>query len=165
MNRRSFLFGSAGALALAGGGAAIWWSDMTSPVRADGFEITRSEAQWRSMLSDAQYRVLREAGTERPYTSPLLEEEREGEYDCAGCDLALYSSATKYDSGTGWPSFYEALPDAVGTRPDGVFGNQTEVHCRRCGGHLGHIFDDGPAPTGKRHCINGIALTFRPATA
>ena len=131
---------------------------------AGTFEVTKTEAEWREILTDDQFAVLRQHGTERAGTSPLLAEKRAGTYDCAGCALPLYSSETKYDSGTGWPSFWEALPDAVGTQEDSSwFMTRTEVHCRRCGGHLGHIFDDGPEPTGKRHCINGVALKFTPA--
>lgn len=127
-----------------------------------GFEICRTEAEWRDRLTDAQFRVLREEETERPYTSPLNDETRAGTYHCQGCDLPVYPSDTKYDSGTGWPSFYQSIPDAVRTREDRklLFQVRTEVHCRRCGGHLGHIFDDGPQPTGKRHCLNGLALRF-----
>ena len=130
-----------------------------------GFEICRSEAEWRSQLTENEYLVLREEETERPYTSPLNEETRQGTYHCRGCDMPVYASEAKYDSGTGWPSFYESLPNAVRTKEDRklLFQVRTEVHCRRCGGHLGHIFDDGPDPTGKRHCLNGLSLTFEPA--
>lgn len=128
------------------------------------FEVTKTEAEWRELLTPAQYAVLREEDTERAFTSPLNDEHRAGTFSCAGCDLPLYSSAAKYDSGTGWPSFWEPLPDAVATKADwGLLGRRTEVHCRRCGGHLGHVFDDGPKPTGKRYCMNGVAMVFRPA--
>lgn len=128
------------------------------------FEITRSEAQWRAMLSDVEYAVMREEETETSYSSPLNNEKRAGIYHCKGCDLKLYSSAHKYDSKTGWPSYWKSLPNAVSTKPDNtLFSTRTEVHCRRSGSHLGHIFDDGPAPTGKRHCLNGVSLTFRTA--
>ena len=127
------------------------------------FEIMRTEEEWKSILSPQQYRVLRGHGTERAGSSPLNLENRAGTFLCAGCDLPLYSSKTKFDSGTGWPSFWEAIEGAVGTSTDrSFFMTRTEVHCRRCGGHLGHIFDDGPPPTGKRHCINGVALKFQP---
>jgi len=126
------------------------------------FEVTRTEAEWRAMLTTAEYRVMREEGTERAGSSPLDKNYAEGTYHCRGCDLPLYSSAAKYNSGTGWPSFWESLPNAVGTKPDRkLLYVRTEVHCRRCGSHLGHIFDDGPRPTGKRHCLNGVSLVFR----
>ncbi|WP_342069761.1 peptide-methionine (R)-S-oxide reductase MsrB [Yoonia algicola] len=126
------------------------------------FEVTRTDAQWRSMLNDLEYAVMREEATERPFSSPLDKETRTGTYHCKGCDLAVYSSAQKYDSGTGWPSFWDNLPDAIRTKPDNsLFATRTEVHCRRCGSHLGHIFDDGPQPTGKRHCLNGVSLVFK----
>lgn len=126
--------------------------------------VRLSEAEWRKRLGPDAYAVLREEATERKYSSPLLNESREGTYNCKGCALPVYPSSTKYDSGTGWPSFWDSLPNAVRTKPDNtLFVTRTEVHCRRCGGHLGHIFNDGPKPTGKRHCLNGIALTFTPA--
>lgn len=116
------------------------------------------------MLTPLQYKVMREMGTERAFTSPLDKNYREGVYHCRGCDLALYSSKHKYDTGTGWPSFYKSLPNSVGTQPDRILLRvRTEVHCRRCGSHLGHIFDDGPKPTGKRHCLNGVSLVFKAA--
>jgi peptide-methionine (R)-S-oxide reductase len=125
------------------------------------FEIAKSDAEWRSELTPAQYRVLREHGTERAGTSPLDKEYAAGTYLCAGCRLPLFSSETKFDSRTGWPSFYEPLESAVGTTSDRTFFMvRTEVHCRRCGGHLGHVFDDGPRPTGLRYCMNGAALDF-----
>ncbi len=133
---------------------------------AETYEISKTEADWKAMLSPEQYAVLREEDTEAPNSSPLLDEHRKGIFACAGCDLPLYSSDTKYDSGTGWPSFYDVLPNAVGKKEDNTFfSTRTEVHCRRCGGHLGHVFEDGPPPTGLRYCMNGLALKFVPATA
>lgn len=162
LDRRLFLGLSgagivAGALALGTGGAS-------SGASAATFEVRRSEAEWRRRLGPQRYAILRQRGTERAFSSPLLKEHRKGVFACAGCGLPLFSSKTKYDSGTGWPSFYAALPNAIGTSRDTAFGMvRVEEHCRRCGGHLGHIFDDGPPPTGKRHCINGLSLTFKPA--
>jgi peptide-methionine (R)-S-oxide reductase len=128
------------------------------------FEITLTEAEWRARLSPAAFAVLRQADTEAPGSSPLLGEHRKGIFACAGCDLALYASEAKYDSGTGWPSFWQVLPGAVGTKADNTFfTTRTEVHCRRCGGHLGHRFNDGPKPTGLRYCMNGVALMFHAA--
>jgi len=130
------------------------------------FEITKSDAEWKRILTPAQYQVLRREKTERAFTSKLLKEKRVGTYHCAGCKLPVYPSSTKFKSGTGWPSFWKPLKGAVATKPDNsLFMRRTEVHCRRCGGHLGHIFDDGPKPTGKRHCLNGVALFFSPKTA
>lgn len=130
------------------------------------FEVTRTEEEWRQLLTPEQYAVLRKEGTERPGTSPLNREKRKGTFHCAGCDLPLFSSETKFESGTGWPSFWQPLDNAIGTSEDrSFFMTRTEVHCRRCGGHLGHIFNDGPRPTGLRYCMNGAAMTFKPADA
>jgi peptide-methionine (R)-S-oxide reductase len=130
----------------------------------EAFEVVRSEAEWRQALTPAQFNVLREHGTERAGSSPLDKEYRKGTYHCAGCDLPLFSSETKFDSGTGWPSFWAPIEGAIGTSVDkSLFFTRTEVHCRRCGGHIGHVFDDGPPPTGLRYCMNGVALTFVPA--
>ena len=126
------------------------------------FEVTKSDAEWRAQLTPEQYRVLREHGTERAGTSPLDKQYAKGTFSCAACGLSLFSSDTKFDSRTGWPSFWKPLDDAVGTTSDrSFFMVRTEVHCRRCGGHLGHVFDDGPAPTGLRYCMNGAALSFK----
>lgn len=128
------------------------------------FPYRLTDAQWRSRLTPMQYYVLRQEGTERPFTHLLNDEHRRGRFACAGCALPLFSSATKFDSGTGWPSFYQPLARATGQSTDYLLGYaRTEVHCARCGGHLGHVFDDGPAPTGKRYCMNGAALTFAAA--
>ena len=159
-SRRGFLgwigaSASFAALAACGSGRA----------EAKSFPVSLSEAQWRSKLTKSEFYVLRQEGTERPYSSPLNEEKRAGTFVCAGCGNALYGSKTKYDSGTGWPSFWAPVDKgAVGTSRDFKLGYpRTEVHCADCGGHLGHIFSDGPRPTGKRHCINGVAMDFRPA--
>ena len=162
--RRRLLISAASLGAIAAGAGLAWTTRSTAPVAAGTFEITKTDAEWREILSDNQYAVLRQAGTERAGSSPLLTEKRSGTYRCAGCDLPAYASADKYDSGTGWPSFTKAIENAVSTKPDPqTFTTLTEVHCRRCGGHFGHIFDDGPAPLGKRHCINGLSLKFEPA--
>lgn len=125
------------------------------------FEVSRTDEQWRARLTPRQYAVLRQENTEAPGSSPLDREHRSGTFACAGCELPLFSSKTKFESGTGWPSFWQPLENAVGTRTDRAFGMaRTEVHCRRCGGHLGHVFNDGPPPTGLRYCMNGLSLTF-----
>ncbi|WP_296618801.1 peptide-methionine (R)-S-oxide reductase MsrB [Rhizorhabdus sp.] len=145
-------------------GAALGGRAFSAPGKR--FAVTMSEAEWRKKLSPAAYAVLREQATERAYTSPLDKEKRSGTFVCAGCDLPLFSSLTKFDSGTGWPSFFRPLPGAVGTTTDYKIGYpRTEVHCSRCGGHLGHVFDDGPPPTGKRYCMNGVAMRFVPKKA
>ena len=137
-----------------------------SAARAATTKVTHTDAEWRKLLPPDTYEVLRHAHTERAFSSPLDEEKRAGTYFCAGCDLALYSSKTKYDSGSGWPSFWQPLPNAVTTRSyTSLFMVRTEVQCGRCDGHLGHVFDDGPKPTGLRYCMNGLALRFRPGRA
>jgi peptide-methionine (R)-S-oxide reductase len=131
---------------------------------AEHFEISHSDAEWKALLTPEQYAVLREEGTERPFSSSLDHEKRKGIFSCAGCDNDLFSSHTKFDSRTGWPSFYKPLPKGIGERRDSTLGMlRTEIHCRRCGGHLGHVFDDGPPPTGLRYCMNGVAMKFKPA--
>ena len=166
ISRRQFLASAASVAALAATGAMFGPDRARSAASGEVFEVTRTEAEWRKILTPEQFNVLREEGTEYPGSSPLLAEKRPGTFNCAGCDLPLYSSETKYESGTGWPSFWAAIDGAVGTSEDtSLFMTRTEVHCARCGGHLGHVFDDGPPPTGKRHCINGVALNFRPAEA
>lgn len=162
MSRRMFLGGTAIAGALAAAGALLRGN--AEAAEDTVFEVTKTKAEWKELLTPEQYYVLREEGTERPGSSPLNKEKRAGVFHCAGCDLPLFSSETKYESGTGWPSFYAPLDNAVGTSEDrSFFMVRTEVHCRRCGGHLGHVFDDGPPPTGKRYCMNGVAMTFEPA--
>jgi len=152
MNRRHFVFlAAASPLAYAAHAA-------------EGFEVTRTDAEWRAMLTDAQYRVMRREKTEPAFSSPLDKQYGKGEYHCRGCDLHIYRSEAKYDSTTGWPSFYESVDGAVATKTDyKLIYPRTEVHCRRCGSHLGHIFNDGPKPTGERHCLNGVSLVFKPA--
>ncbi len=143
--------------------AILWTSNSPAAAR---YEVTLSDTDWKKRLSPAAYRVLRHADTEAPFTSPLNKEHRAGTFACAGCALPNFSSATKFDSGTGWPSFWQPLPNAVLTDTDSTLGMvRTEVHCRRCGGHLGHVFDDGPKPTGLRYCMNGVALRFLPGKA
>jgi len=156
VQRRTVLLGSA-----AGLGTMIFgrfaWSE------AGSFEITKTAEEWKQQLTPQQFAVLRDHGTERPGSSPLNDEKRAGNFHCAGCDLPLFSSETKFESGTGWPSFWKPLENAVGTTDDyKLLMKRTEVHCRRCGGHLGHVFEDGPQPTGLRYCMNGVSLTFAP---
>jgi peptide-methionine (R)-S-oxide reductase len=162
MNRREILLGGTAVLAAVAVPAAL----RSSYAGTETFEVSHSEDEWKRLLTPAQFQVLRKHGTERPFTSPLNDEHRAGVFQCVACDLPLYRSETKFDSGTGWPSFYAPIDDAVRTSKDfSLIVLRVEVHCRRCGGHLGHVFDDGPPPTGKRYCMNGVALKFAPAAA
>ena len=160
-------------LLLAGVASALAGLFATGTRRADAvekkeeaFEVTHSDDEWRALLGPNRYAVLRRESTERPFSSPLNNEHRAGTFVCAGCRLELFSSRTKFDSGTGWPSFWQPLPNAVAERHDRTLGMlRTEVHCRRCGGHFGHVFNDGPRPTGLRYCMNGVSLDFVPGPA
>ncbi|MEA3052024.1 MAG: peptide-methionine (R)-S-oxide reductase [Sphingomonadales bacterium] len=164
ISRRRFIGSAAAIVAVGTAGFVVFGKGGGVAEAAERFEVTKSAAEWRRILGPQRYAVLREAHTERAGSSPLDREHRRGTFLCAGCDLPVYASAAKFDSGTGWPSFTRPLPGAVRTRVDNIlFIARTEVHCRRCGGHLGHVFDDGPPPTGKRFCMNGLALKFRPA--
>ncbi|MCY7398146.1 MAG: peptide-methionine (R)-S-oxide reductase MsrB [Sphingomonas bacterium] len=157
-SKRTFLASAAAAI---GGLALGGCSKQSATGSEETFEVVKTREEWRAILRPAQYKVLREAQTERAGSSRLNAEKRIGTYVCAGCQLPVYASATKFESGTGWPSFTAPIENAVGTRRDpGLFGTRTEVHCRRCGGHLGHVFDDGPPPTGQRWCMNGVAMEF-----
>ena len=161
MTTRREILGGAAALAAAFGPAG--W---VGAAKADTFEVTKTDAEWRKTLTPDQFAVLRKSGTERPFTSALLDEHRHGTFTCAGCDKELFSSETKFDSGTGWPSFWEPLANGVGEERDTSYGMvRIAIHCARCGGHIGHVFNDGPKPTGLRYCMNGVAMAFKAVTA
>ncbi len=162
MKRRELI--QAGGIAAALGVLGFSFGARRVEAADKAFAVTHTEEEWRKLLTPNQYAVLRESATERPFTSPLNNEHRKGVFRCAGCELDLFASTTKFESGTGWPSFWQPLPDAVGTERDTTQGMiRTSAHCARCGGHLGHVFEDGPKPTGLRYCMNGLALTFVPA--
>jgi peptide-methionine (R)-S-oxide reductase len=162
MTRRDLLRNTG--LCVLAGGTAAWLGTRRAAAGMDHFTVTHTDAAWRKLLTPDQYDVLRQQGTEAPESSPLDHQFGKGRYDCAGCDLALFSSDTKFDSGTGWPSFWKPIDGAVSTASDNsLMMERTEVHCSRCGGHLGHVFNDGPQPTGLRYCMNGVALKFIPA--
>jgi peptide-methionine (R)-S-oxide reductase len=163
MTRRKLLLAGGSVLTLLSGLRALQGGGAHAAAGTEHFEVEKTDAEWRRLLSPAQYAVLRRQATERPGSSPLDQESRRGRYDCAGCGLGLFSSDTKFHSGTGWPSFWQPLDNAVDTTADrSLLMLRTEVHCHRCGGHLGHVFDDGPRPTGLRYCMNGVALAFQP---
>jgi peptide-methionine (R)-S-oxide reductase len=160
ISRSTLILGACGAV------AAFALGRRPVSARSSGFAVAHTDAEWHSRLSAPAYEVLRNAGTEPPFSSPLDHETRPGTYACAGCALPVYDARTKFDSGTGWPSFYAPLPHAIATtNDDSLMMQRTEVHCSRCGGHLGHVFDDGPKPTGLRYCMNGVALAFHPGSS
>jgi peptide-methionine (R)-S-oxide reductase len=162
--KRRFILGAAAASAASIFAFRRFGGTPAQAASSETFEVNHTDAEWRSLLTPDQYSVLRQQGTERAFTSPLDHEHRKGTFACAGCDNPLYSSTTKFDSGTGWPSFWQPLPNAVNQASDTSLGvERFEIHCRRCGGHLGHVFDDGPQPTGLRYCMNGVAMKFTAA--